>query len=577
MKVPRAAIHLASTELYARQGGDSARVLAALIGAWVPADLVARARATKRFAVLLGSARGPAKGGGPHGLPALQTLALLPAYLGAAHEALLGSAQKRRSAGAHHTEPAIARDVVTRTLRPLLGEGAGAEAITVCDPAMGSGVFLIEAALALAEATGAPLARVIEERIFGFDIDPIAVALARFSLFAAAGGEARLSDALAAQLEVRDFTAPWTRAPGPFRAVVGNPPWVAYMGRAAQPLPKAKQRDFKARFRAFAGYPTLQGVFVERACELLAPGGRLGMVVPTSMADLGGYAPARRAHDRLAQPDAELPDYGATAFEGVFQPAMAILSTRRTTPADEDVDEGWPLAREDLTPALRALLAVADRLPAIGAEHFAERGYQSDARDRAALHASPARGRVALSSGSDVTPFALLAPSYFVEPAALARRLRPTEEWRAVDVLVRQTARFPMACRSDGRAFRNSVLAGFARDFPVDGLVAYLNASPVRCLHYYRYRDARQGMPQLKISHLRSTPVPADAAPLFAALAPLGREGAPAQSTIDALVADAWGLSDEVRAAIGAWTAGPGALPRSRRRPGPAGGASIER
>src|SRR5690606_27427843 len=88
-------------------------------------------------------------------------------------------------------------------------------------------------------------------------------------------------------------------------------------------------------------------------------------------------------------------------------------------------------------------------------------------------------------------------------------RLRPIEEWRAVDVLIRQTARIPMAARSDGTGFRNSLLAAFGSvDYPADFLVAYVNSTPIRWRHYFRHRDARLGMPQMKIGHLRSIPAP---------------------------------------------------------------------
>ena len=91
------------------------------------------------------------------------------------------------------------------------------------------------------------------------------------------------------------------------------------------------------------------------------------------------------------------------------------------------------------------------------------------------------------------------------------------------EVIVRQTARVPIAALSDGTGFRNSLLAGFDDPtYPASFLVAYLNSSPIRWLHYMRHRDARQGMPQLKILHLRSIPAPRDAS----LVAELGRTGA---------------------------------------------------
>ena len=146
--------------------------------------------------------------------------------------------------------------------------------------------------------------------------------------------------------------------------------------------------------------------------------------------------------------------------------------------------------------------------------------------------------------------------------AWFARRLRARKEWAEVRVLIRQTARFPMAALSDGVAFRNSILAGFTTEkYPAEFLVAYLNSTPIRWLHYFRNRDARQGMPQMKIGHLRAIPAPPTDA-LVHALAPLGVEfsqrnaGASDddQAQIDALVSDAFDLSKEERSAQATWT-----------------------
>ena len=132
-------------------------------------------------------------------------------------------------------------------------------------------------------------------------------------------------------------------------------------------------------------------------------------------------------------------------------------------------------------------------------------------------------------------------------------------------VLIRQTAAFPKAAISDGLGFRNSILAGFdAPGYPATFLVAYLNASLIRWLHYARNRDARQGIPQVKIGHLRAIPSPPNQG-LVNALAPIGSRLSdrnasitrPEQDAIDALVEGDAGfcLSGRERALIRAWGA----------------------
>jgi hypothetical protein len=128
-------------------------------------------------------------------------------------------------------------------------------------------------------------------------------------------------------------------------------------------------------------------------------------------------------------------------------------------------------------------------------------------------------------------------------------------------VLIRQTARVPIAALSDGIAFRNSILAGFeAAEYPAPFLVAYLNSTPIRWLHYMRHRDARQGMPQMKIGHLRSIPAPPrrDLVPTLAESGETlsdrntGITGAE-RALLDGVVAEMFRLTSDERGLIQRW------------------------
>ncbi|HVR19247.1 MAG TPA: hypothetical protein VMS65_06120, partial [Polyangiaceae bacterium] len=209
----------------------------------------------------------------------------------------------------------------------------------------------------------------------------------------------------------------------------------------------------------------------------------------------------------------------------------------------------------------RALLEKLGREP-LPAHLFGERGLQSMGDDLAHLARAPdERHSVPLRCGSDIEPFRLGPASFHADPAWFGARLRSADVWRAVRFVVRQTARVPMAALSDGAGFRNSLLAGFDdAAYPAPFLVAYLNSSPIRWLHYVRHRDARNGMPQLKISHLRSTPVPPHAE-LVAELARVGAElssrnlgiGADEQEAIDRRVAEAFGLGESEWERVRGW------------------------
>jgi len=119
--------------------------------------------------------------------------------------------EERRRSGSHYTPSKLARSVVEKTLEPILQAFGGqptAEQILqlkVCDPAMGSGAFLIAACRALADLVdeawkrdGMPddlppneesimmARRLVAQRcIYGVDKNPFAVNLAKLSLWLA--------------------------------------------------------------------------------------------------------------------------------------------------------------------------------------------------------------------------------------------------------------------------------------------------------------------------------------------------------------------------------------------------------
>jgi hypothetical protein len=440
---------------------------------------------------------------------------------------------------------------------------------------------LAEHAVELAARRARARRRVAERCLFGVDRDALAVEVARQALWLTVGdaslplavlerslrvGEALLgaphvAKSVAARAGVAADALDWERAfpavfaeRAGFDALLGNPPWVSYAGRAAQPLAEELRAAYTG-YEAFRGYRNLQGLFIERCARLLRPGGRLGLVLPSSMSELAGYAPTRRAHDRYCAVDSELGDLGSDAFDGVFQPCMVLTSTRRATPLEALPDAAWPVERPDLDAVARGLIDKLAR-PPLPPHLFGERGLQSSGSDAAHLRAAPdALHSVPLRSGSDVSAFELRAPSTHADPSWFGSRLRAPSEWRQVRLLVRQTARVPVAALSDGAGFRNSLLAGFEdADYSATFLASYLNSTPIRWLHYVRHRDARQGMPQLKIAHLRATPSPPSRALIDAldrfgrALASRGRGILPYEQTeLDALVADAFELDDEER------------------------------
>ncbi len=131
--------------------------------------------------------------------------------------------------------------------------------------------------------------------------------------------------------------APEVMAAGGFTAVVGNPPWVR-----AERLPAALRQALGLRFtwwragrgRGFQHQPDLAVAFLQRALELTAPGGAIGLLVPSKLAS-AGYAETTRAalvrETELAYVH-RVPDRVATGFGAAVYP-LAVVA-RRARPGD---------------------------------------------------------------------------------------------------------------------------------------------------------------------------------------------------------------------------------------------------
>lgn len=497
--------------------------------------------------------------------PSVEPVAV--ASLGQRYEAFLAMtrARSKKRAGTFYTPPKLARELCRRALE-------GRSVRSVIDPACGSGAVLLEA-LAFVEASS----------IYAVDLDPVAVWFARVALSLASKStddqdiarwidRVRVGDALLGAPFDREIT---------FDAVVGNPPWVSFAGRAAERLDDAHKRAYRQKYRAFSGFPTAHGMFIERAAQLLAPGGRLALLVPTTVADLDGYRATRAALAERANVDEPIVELGFEQFDGVVQPTMILCATARSERSDEpEPHRRWSVAsarvstpRPLLAPSLVARL---DALPRFAKDTFGEGGFQSAGTIAKSHLGSLGEHRfvVPLREGADVVAFACRAPSIGLDPdptalSAARCTLRPQSFYDRVTVLVRQTARYPIACRHDPRfAFRNSLLAGFSQD--PDVLCALLNSSLLRAWHLSTQRDGRQAVfPQLKVAHLRALPSPPEGASLDAlgALARDAEKHQRARLELGRAFAARWGAPERAFDVIDGAVAGSPSFARSLRDP----------
>ena len=166
--------------------------------------------------------------------------------LGLIYQSLLTEGEKNRS-GAYYTPPAVVRDMV----RGLPFESGQ----IFLDPCCGSGSFLL----------GLVRAGVPTEQIFGCDIDPVAVMIAKTNLICECG-QAKA----ATRIVCGDFLTEDLALPEKFDYILTNPPWGA-MGKG----------------ESFSD-------FLHKGCEKLGENGAMRYLLPDSFLNVRTHREIRR-------------------------------------------------------------------------------------------------------------------------------------------------------------------------------------------------------------------------------------------------------------------------------------------
>ncbi len=222
---------------------------------------------------------------------------------------------------------------------------------TFCDPACGSGVFLVEAIrtyLSVLRRLSIPHEEWyprIAAHFTALDVDPIACLYARFNL------GMLLSPAILAWMSVHPRRLPPRLpvrhadtltalgqelkggAPGPrnqgdgsllsrFDLIAGNPPYKK-LGRNAQAYRDAFQESIYGHANAY-------GLFLHAGLEMLRPGGRLGFIVPRSMLSGLYFQNLRRLiEERATLTELTLLTERRKIFDEVLQGTMIVVFEKR--------------------------------------------------------------------------------------------------------------------------------------------------------------------------------------------------------------------------------------------------------
>lgn len=216
------------------------------------------------------------------------------ARLGRLYEEKLDKSQRQRT-GIFYTPPEVAAEVVRTALEPVLARCQTQEAVlklTVCDPACGGGIFLLETCRQLAEhlaGMGAALPEakkhVAKACLTGVDCDPAAVVLARQSLALYTGQSPEDFPRVVCADSLKSWHDPTIFPASGVDVMLGNPPFLG--GRKIRRALGDAYFDFLTREFApgASGNADLCAFFLRLAGKVLRPGGVCGFITTNTVAE----------------------------------------------------------------------------------------------------------------------------------------------------------------------------------------------------------------------------------------------------------------------------------------------------
>lgn len=222
--------------------------------------------------------------------------------------------------GVFYTPPAL----VERLLDQAEQAGTDWTTAQVLDPACGGGAFLAPVAQRMAAALThlTPAQRIahIATHLHGFEIDPFSAWVSQVFVEKVLGDDLAAADQPLPQLiEIGDSLKTTSERYATFDLVIGNPPY----GKI-----KLSAQDRATWKRGLYGHANIYGLFSDLAAWLVAPGGVIAYITPTSF--LGGqYFQALRGVLRREAPPVSI-DF-ISSRGGVFADALqeALLAVYR--------------------------------------------------------------------------------------------------------------------------------------------------------------------------------------------------------------------------------------------------------
>ena len=498
---------------------------------------------------------------------------------GAVFELTFASGNPRKTSGSYYTPASLVDCLLDAALEPALAEACAMldpqQAILnlkVCDPACGSGLFLIAAACRIAkclaalrnsgevpglEAYRTALRDVVSRCIYGVDLNPMAVELCRVNLWLETAepgislsaddlhilcGNSLLGAIQAISAQVipdsmrQDQLFCWHEAfpnvfnppidgeqpdnaktgwNGGFDVVLGNPPYIF-----GEHLPQEVKQVFASLFALARGQYDTYWLFIEQSLKLVHARGRCALVVPDTLL---ARDETRAVRELLLQEGLERLYYCGTAFKAHVSTIIFAVAKGGSDANEvlyEEIDEtGRDVRVRSICSKARFLADPRRRF----LTHIADEEALMLARVESACE--PLRNLVKISRGEELGKKSVLARGpipivvgediarYSVKPPSRFLETIKKDAWRyaAPRILMLKTGyRCVAALDTVGYVTMQSVYTLHLTQpgIAYEALLALLN-SRFACWFVYKIFTSYKGLfPQLNQSTIQAIPVP---------------------------------------------------------------------
>jgi len=448
----------------------------------------------------------------------------------------------KKKTGAFYTPDAVVEYILDKTLGSMISETKSPEdimKITILDPAMGCGQFLLGAVNYVrnkietdnsSKNTREILRKFAENCLYGIDLNPVAVDLTRISLWLETGSTSakhlvccnalnvptnKQSEGILQKLDYINWTGEFPEIfdsdDAGFDIVLGNPPYISFSGRQAVKVDEDMKQHFKANFKV-KGWRTMHSFFAELAIKHLSKR-FVSFVVPSQVAHLAGYADLRTFMTKNSQ-SIDVKHWGENVFPDACTPAMTFVCdrTKKSTKQSPRTQELWGL--QDNHELINKINQNSFSLDKMVADSGVHTGNCSKKLVKSTVEKD---GKwIPVLEGKQIQRYQCSKPMKFlnIDYKKLDGEyfsIRREKKYADVEFIVRQTAAFPIvAPKLYATYFRNSALALYPpdNDYDTKYIVGILNSRLMQYFYLETVPESHQkAFPQVKVRNLRSLPI----------------------------------------------------------------------